>query len=157
MARIKLRGKDLLKLGYPDGSAIGMAINMVLSNYKRKTKDEVLTLLKDVLDNQTKYAKDPILGRIVRALNPSEKTNQETTLVRNPEAYKTYGELGVEAGATKKMDTAMRLPMNTRGCIDGRRAPRLRIADWWCFGDGECHYFLRCRNGYWLSNVFDGL
>lgn len=117
MAKIKLRGKDLLKLGYPDGPAIGMAINMILSNYKRKTKLEVLTLLKDVLDNQEKYAKDPILGRIVRELNPPENSNKEIDLVTNAEQYKAYGARGIEAGATKQMDTAMRLPITLAGAL----------------------------------------
>jgi len=117
MAKIKLRKKELTKLGYPEGRAIGMAINMVLSNYKRKTKTEILDLLKDVLDNPEKYVKDPILGRIVAELNPPENTNQEIALIHAQKPYKTYGARGIEPGATKQMDTAMRLPVTLAGAL----------------------------------------
>jgi hypothetical protein len=51
MAKLKLRGKDLIALGYPQGKVISIAINSMLSNYKRERKDKVLQRLKTVLKN----------------------------------------------------------------------------------------------------------
>lgn len=117
MAKLKIRGKDLRKLGYPEGPAIGMAINMALKHYKRMSEAEVLTLLKDVLDNQEKYKQDPVLGRVVGSLNPPKFRNAEIALHENPNNYKTYGAEGIEGGAIKQMDTAMKLPVTLAGAL----------------------------------------
>ena len=63
--KLKIRGKHLLDLGYPQGPAIGMAINMMLKHYKRHSHEEVMALLKDVLEQQSNYTNDPVLGEFL--------------------------------------------------------------------------------------------
>ena len=54
MGKLKIRGKDLKKLGYPQGPAIGMAINVAHEHFKKEKPAKVLALFQEVLDNQEK-------------------------------------------------------------------------------------------------------
>lgn len=117
MAKLKIRGKELIKIGYPQGRAIGMAINIAIKHYKRHKHDDVIALLKDVLQNQDQYADDPILGRIVTELRPKPLAFNEYELEERANYFKTYGAKGIDAGAIKQMDIAMRLPITQDGAL----------------------------------------
>lgn len=112
MAKIKISGKDLIKLGYPEGRAIGMAINVIHQHFKKEKKEKVLAMLKDVLENPEAYTDDQALGRIVYELveQPSTKI-PEIPLSAIPKQYKTYGLDAIEKGAIDQMDVAVRLPV----------------------------------------------
>ena len=45
MKGLKLHGKDLLAVGFPEGRAIGVAINVMLDHHRKMKKEEVLELL----------------------------------------------------------------------------------------------------------------
>jgi tRNA-splicing ligase RtcB len=118
MAKLKLRGKDLIKLGYPEGPAVGMAINMMLKHYKRTPKTEVLELLKKVLEDPDTYEEDEVLGRIVASLKERERlAAQQHKLADVPADYRIFGAEGIEDGARTQMDVAMRLPITTAGAL----------------------------------------
>ncbi|MFT4665748.1 MAG: tRNA-splicing ligase RtcB [Polaribacter sp.] len=118
MSKLKLRKKELQQLGYPDGPAIGMAINMMLKHYKRLPKNDVLILLKDIVENAENYKKDKNLNRIVTALYPEDPEQRiEIPLIENPKHYPIYGADGIEQGATDQMDIAMRLPVTVAGAL----------------------------------------
>ena len=89
----------------------------MLKHYKRHTHDEVMAILKNVLEDQDQYADDLILGRIVTALNPPKEKNPEIPLVTQPNQYRAFGLQGIEQGAIKQMDTAMRLPVTLAGAL----------------------------------------
>ena len=116
MAKLKIRGKDLIKLGYPEGPAIGMAINMMHKHYKRSKKEEVLRLLKKVLEQPEAYEKDKVLGRIVYNLRPKEET-KEIELRPKVEDYPIFGAENIEQGARTQMDTALQLPVACTGAL----------------------------------------
>jgi len=118
MAKLKLRGKDLHKIGYPEGKVIGLAINMMLKHYKRTSKDEVLELLKKVLENPANYSDEPVLGRIAEALLPEEAgVMYKHPLKETAPTYQAYGLEGIEEGTIKQMDVAMRLPVTRAGAL----------------------------------------
>lgn len=116
MAKLKIRGKELLKIGYPEGPAIGMAINMVLKHHKRLKKQEALDLLQDVLENQEKYKGDAALSRIVDALN-YEKESPIIPLKETGISYPAYGENQIEQGAKDQMNIAARLPVTVQAAL----------------------------------------
>jgi len=68
-----LSGKDLQKLGYPEGRAIGMAINTVLNYFRRSEKEEIYTMLKNVLVDPKNYVNDSIWNKVALELVPTEK------------------------------------------------------------------------------------
>ncbi len=116
MAKLKIRGKDLIRIGYPEGPAIGMAINMMLKYHRKKSKVWVMAKLKEVLENPDQYANDEVLGRIVETLKSTEP-KKEIELKEKAEDYLIFGRSQIEDGALNQMDTAMRLPVTVDGAL----------------------------------------
>ncbi|GJM35420.1 MAG: RNA-splicing ligase RtcB [Saprospiraceae bacterium] len=118
MAKMRLRGKELLALGYPEGRVIGVAINLMLKHYKRSRKEEVLDLLQQVLETPHQFDHHEVLGIIVRELHPPiEESKQEIQLLKQAAEYPTFGLEQIEMGALKQMETAMRLPVTSAGAL----------------------------------------
>lgn len=118
MGKLKIRGKDLKKLGYPQGPAIGMAINVAHEHFKKEKPAKVLSLLQEVLDNQENFIDHEIFGRIVEALAPKGKSHpEEISLNENSLPYKTYGLGGIEQGAMDQMDIAAKLPVAKKAAL----------------------------------------
>lgn len=112
MAKIKISGKELRKLGYPEGRAIGMAINVVHQHFKKEKKAKVMDMLKDALENPEAYTDDEFLSRIVFELvEPVTSQATEIPLNPTPTPYKAYGLEAIEKGAIDQMDVAARLPI----------------------------------------------
>lgn len=72
MKKIKLRGKELKRIGYTNDCAISLTINLVSKNYKRSDKVEVLELLEKIHLAPENYFEDPVFGSLAKIL--SEKT-----------------------------------------------------------------------------------
>ncbi len=116
MAKLKLRGKELIKLGYPEGPAIGMAINMMLKHHGKKSKEWALSVLEDLLERPEAYAEDEVLGRVVQELKKGEET-VEISLQASVEDYPIFGKEDIESGALNQMNVAMRLPVTVGGAL----------------------------------------
>ncbi len=118
MAKLKLRGKELLALGYPEGKVIGVAINMMLKYYKRSKKSEVLDLLTQVLQAPERYEDHEFLGKIAaELLEPDEELKQEIPLLQETLEFPTFGLDQIEEGALQQMQIAMRLPVTKAGAL----------------------------------------
>jgi tRNA-splicing ligase RtcB (3'-phosphate/5'-hydroxy nucleic acid ligase) len=117
MKRKMLSGKDLVKLGYPDGKAVGLAINTVLRHYKRSTKEEINAILQWVVADPKSYVQSPVWSTVALALMPSEKRNMQHDLLKSRIAYNIYGALGIEEGARNQMEIAMKLPITIAGAL----------------------------------------
>ncbi len=70
MPKLKLSGKELRAIGYPEGPVISIAMNIMEKNYKQKDKPEALQLLRQVLADPKKYFEDEVLGKIAELLLP---------------------------------------------------------------------------------------
>ncbi len=118
MAKLKISGKELRKLGYPEGRAIGMAINVVHQFYKKEKKEKVLALLEAVLDEPETYAADEALGRIVAEL-VEKKSERPAEIPINPTGvpYKAFGLEAIEQGALEQMNVATRLPVTVKAAL----------------------------------------
>lgn len=112
-----LSGKDLIKLGYPEGKAIGLAINTVLKHFRRSEKEEIYEMLKAVLAAPKDYVKDSIWSTTALALVPSEKKSMVHELMKNRIDYSIYGSSGIEEGARNQMEVAMKLPITVAGAL----------------------------------------
>ncbi|WP_353777224.1 RtcB family protein [Winogradskyella sp. 3972H.M.0a.05] len=128
MAKLKLRGKDLIDLGYPQGKVISVAINAMLSNYKRERKDKVLQRLKTVLKNPEKYINDGIMGKIAEELiAPVKVEAQKLNNTRAP--FTIFGENEIDEAAKHQLYTALKLPVTKAGALmpDGHHGYGLPI------------------------------
>jgi len=118
MAKLKLRGKDLLKIGFDQGPAVGLAITIMKRHYKFNSKQYALTILKDVLTSPDKYAEDEVLGPIVTALRKAEPIEDKEIKLRSEKKdYRVYGTEHIAANARVQMDVAMRLPVAEAGAL----------------------------------------
>ncbi|NOT76355.1 MAG: RtcB family protein [Cyclobacteriaceae bacterium] len=117
MKRKMLSGNDLIKLGYPEGKAIGLAINTVVRFYRRSDKEEIYAVLKAVLANPKDYVEDSLWSKVALALLPSEKKNRSHELLKNRIEYPIYGSENIEEGARNQMEIAMKLPVTVAGAL----------------------------------------
>ena len=58
MGKLKLRGKDLRDIGYPQGPVISAAINAVTENYPKVTKNSALEMLENILLKPQAFLED---------------------------------------------------------------------------------------------------
>ncbi|MDV3307865.1 MAG: RtcB family protein [Cyclobacteriaceae bacterium] len=117
MKRKRISGKDLIKMGYPQGKAIGTAINTVYRHFRESGEEEIHALLKAVLDNPKAYVDDPIWGQTAQALIPSEKKGHVHDLIPGNVDFPVYGVAEIDEGALGQMDTAMKLPVTVAGAL----------------------------------------
>lgn len=117
MAKLKLRGKDLIAIGYPQkGKAISIAIDVMLRNYKKERKDKVLQRLKTVLKNPEKYLGDGIFGKIAEELTtPVQIEAKQLETKRAP--FTIFGENGIQEEAKHQLYTALKLPVAKAGAL----------------------------------------
>lgn len=117
MKRKMLSGKDLIKLGYPEGKAIGIAINTVLKYFRKSDKEEIYALLKAVLASPKDYVDNSIWNKTALTLVPSEKKSRVHELLKNRLEYPIYGAVEIEEGARNQMEIAMKLPITVAGAL----------------------------------------
>jgi tRNA-splicing ligase RtcB len=122
MAKLKLSGKDLRGIGYPESPSISIAMDVMEKNYKRNSKEHVLGLLKAVLVKPETYVEDEVLGKIARALIEREeklaaKSAATVELKVTGVAYNVFGASFIEEGAVTQMNNAVRLPISVSGAL----------------------------------------
>src|SRR4028119_815608 len=122
MGKLKLSGKDLRAIGYPESPVISLAMDIMEKNYKRNSKEYALGLLKSVLVKTHEYAEDEILGRIAQALIEREQkaaAKAASTFELKPEGvpYNIFGAEFIEEGAVSQMNNACRLPISVAGAL----------------------------------------
>ena len=117
MAKLKLRGKDLIEIGYPQkGNVISLAIDAMLKHFRRERKDKVLQRLKTVLKHPEKYIGDGIFGKIAEELTtPVHIEAKQLETKRAP--FTIFGENGIQEEAKHQLYTALKLPIARAGAL----------------------------------------
>ncbi|HXB28922.1 MAG TPA: RtcB family protein [Puia sp.] len=118
MAKLKLSGKELRAIGYPEGPVISLAMNLMEKNYKHVEKEEVMNILKNVLASPVEYAGDAILALIAEQLMPKE--NKEDAKIQMNEKgihFNVFGTDHIEEGAMHQMYQAAKLPISIAGAL----------------------------------------
>ena len=112
---VMIRGKDLKRIGFIEGKALGLALQIVEKEYSALSIMEKLALLKHVLENPASYLNDTRLSPLALALqNPGDGT---IALNIEPKSYQIYGVEAIEEGALSQMETAMKLPVTVAGAL----------------------------------------
>ncbi len=117
MAKLKLRGKELLALGYPQGKVVGLAINSALENHRRTPKEAVLRMLSAVLAAPEDFTEDAVWGRVAEELVGPKPADNVYELVDKVGDYSVYGAEQIDANTHRQMETAMRLPVTVAGAL----------------------------------------
>ena len=110
-----MNGKDLIRLGFKPGAAIGVALRLIPEASRHLDDDSIRRELKAVLENPAQHSTHPYFGELAVALRedaerPAFKERTE------PAPYKIWGE-GLETGALDQMKQAARLPVAVSGAL----------------------------------------
>jgi tRNA-splicing ligase RtcB len=112
---MNITGNDLKNIGFPEGRAIGIALDAMSNNYASLSSQEQLALLQKVLSHPIDFEGDetlqPIVKELLKPVDSAIELNQES------QPYQVYGIEGIEQGAIGQMETAMRLPITAAGAL----------------------------------------
>jgi len=119
MGKLKLRGKDLRAIGFPEGPVISIAMNIMEKNYKFTEQEDVMNLLKQILASPVEYANDAVLGLIAQQLIPKNQEIEGTEISLNQTGvpFNIFGADQIEEGATHQMYQAAKLPIAVAGAL----------------------------------------
>ena len=118
VAKLRLKGKDLRKLGYPENVVVGLAIDIANRHYKHLGKDKVLAILEKVVKQPKAYLEDEILGSIANSLVPKEVVPKNLIKLENePKDFNIFGGEHIQPSAITQMENAMRLPVTEAGAL----------------------------------------
>jgi tRNA-splicing ligase RtcB len=118
MAKLKLKGKELRAIGYPEGPVISIAMNVMERNYKHQSTDEALELLKRVLATPVDYLEDAVLAPVAQQLMPAPvPEGVEISLNATGIQFNVFGSEFIEPGAMNQMYQAAKLPISVAGAL----------------------------------------
>lgn len=118
MSKLKITGKELRAIGYPEGPVISVAMNVMQKKYKHQNKEDVMELLKKILAAPVEYENDAVLGLIAEQLMPKEPVEgAEISLNKNGIAFNVFGQEHIEEGAMHQMYQAAKLPVAVAGAL----------------------------------------
>src|SRR5215211_6142277 len=118
MSKLKLTGKQLRSIGYPQGPVISIAMNIMERNFKHLSQEDALEILSSILQSPNQYAQDGMLGKIAEALLPRPKPEgAEIALMQTGIQFNVFGSEGIEPGAMQQMQTAAKIPVAVAGAL----------------------------------------
>ncbi|HEX2535689.1 MAG TPA: RtcB family protein [Chitinophagaceae bacterium] len=118
MAKLKLSGKELRAIGFPEGPVISVAMNIMEKQFRHLAKEDALEVLSALVQSPNQYADDPVLGKIAEGLLPKPKAGgDEIPLQASGVPFAVYGSEGIEAGALHQMHIAAKLPIAVAGAL----------------------------------------
>ncbi|MBC9933790.1 RtcB family protein [Chitinophaga qingshengii] len=116
MSELKITGKQLRALGYPQGLVVRAAIDVVTQHYADATAEEVEMILTKVLADPAAYTADAVWVAVATALLPEEGP-EKIALRDTPVDYAVFGAGFIEEGAIKQLNNAVRLPVAVAGAL----------------------------------------
>ncbi|MFI5192407.1 MAG: RtcB family protein [Chitinophagales bacterium] len=118
MSKLKLKGKELRAVGYPEGPVISIAMNVMEKNFKHEDKEDIMNILKKVLAAPVEYANDAVLGLIAQQLLPKPLIEgAEISLNNTGILFNVFGGGQIEQGAMNQMYQAAKLPIALAGAL----------------------------------------
>jgi tRNA-splicing ligase RtcB (3'-phosphate/5'-hydroxy nucleic acid ligase) len=110
-----LTGNDLIQLGFKEGKALGLALDIIEKQFSDLTSQQKVVLLGKVLNNPQEFVHEPILSPIalelIRVVPGPRPLNPES------QQYAIFGADAIESGALQQMEIAMKLPVTVAGAL----------------------------------------
>ncbi len=118
MAKLKLKGKDLRNMGYPQAPVISVAMNIMEKNFQHLEEADALEILRAILQSPNEYANDPVLGKIAECLLPKPRVEgAEISLNKSGVSFNVFGSEFIEPAAMGQMYQAAKLPISVAGAL----------------------------------------
>ena len=115
----KIKGKDLMKIGFPEDRAIGLAVKVIEQHLAARPTHDVLAIMKKLLQYPESFLDDVIIAPVAQALLEKSVPAKEAQipLKVTSDRYTVYGAEYIEPGAMQQMDVAMKLPVTVAGAL----------------------------------------
>ena len=97
-------------MGYPQGPVIALAMDIFSKKEPPPEKEEVLDLLKRILEDPPAFLSDHTFGPLAELLSRGEE-KKGITLMEEGIRFTIFGEDQIEPGAIRQMHTSSRLPV----------------------------------------------
>ncbi|MEN1786438.1 MAG: RtcB family protein [Bacteroidota bacterium] len=117
MAKDKIRGNELLKLGVPQGRAISLLLEVLGKYYKREKKNKKIEIVKAVLKQPEKFVNDEVFSVFVKELLSPKAKHREVVLRTKRLGYAVFGATEIEQGAMHQMEVATKLPIALKAAL----------------------------------------
>ena len=118
MSKLKIKGKELRALGFPEGPVISIAMNIMEKNFKHRDKGEALQLLRQILAEPKRFFEHEVFGKIAEPLLPKEVIEDFEIPLKNVSVdFNIFGGDYIEAGALEQMNYATKLPIAIAGAL----------------------------------------
>jgi tRNA-splicing ligase RtcB len=118
MAKLKIAGKELRAIGYPEGPVISIAMNVMEKNFKHHSKEDAMDILQRILKAPVEFENDAVLGLIAGQLLPKPSPEgAEISLNQTGVQFNVFGTEHIEQGAMHQMYTAAKLPIAVAGAL----------------------------------------
>jgi tRNA-splicing ligase RtcB (3'-phosphate/5'-hydroxy nucleic acid ligase) len=118
MSKLKLEGKELRAIGYPQGPVISIAMQVMGKHYKHESKETALAVLQSILAAPADYLNDEVLAGIAQQLMPKPPAEgQQISLNPTGIAFNVFGQEHIEEGAMHQMYQAAKLPISVAGAL----------------------------------------
>jgi tRNA-splicing ligase RtcB len=112
---MKMTGNELKALGYQEGKALGMALDILETELAHLTVDEQAKLLTEVLRQPADLETHAQFSKLaIELLRPATDT---IALAESRLPYAIYGAEAIEEGALRQMEMAMKLPITVGGAL----------------------------------------
>lgn len=119
MGNLRLKGKDLKKIGFKSEITKSIAINIVSKYYKHNSKHEILEILKDVTMHPEQYLQHENLDILARILigKPVVQEGKDVFLLSQAKDFCLFGKKNISAQTIAQMEKAMLLPVASYGAL----------------------------------------
>ena len=119
MNKLNITGEHLKAIGFPQGKAIGIAIQLIEKHFRNAERETVLQQLAAVAATPENFLEDPLYSTLAIALMPQPETEKgpEIPLLETGLAYRIFGAEHIEEGALRQMEIAMKLPVAVGGAL----------------------------------------
>jgi tRNA-splicing ligase RtcB (3'-phosphate/5'-hydroxy nucleic acid ligase) len=122
MKKLKIKAKEIRKLGYSDDKAARLALKLTQLNYKHDQKLIVLGILEDLLLDPEKYLDHNFFAELAELLlskkNITKAANPINSILRKTGAeFKIFGRDLIDPEALDQMYTSMKMPVVVKGAL----------------------------------------
>ena len=118
MSKLKLTGKQIRAIGYPEGPVVSVAMHTMCTKFKHHSEEEALGILKQILNAPENYLDDEILNPIAEKLMPEpEAEGMNISLNASGIQFNVFGQEHIEEGAMHQMYQAAKLPVSVAGAL----------------------------------------
>jgi tRNA-splicing ligase RtcB len=111
-----MKARDLLKLGFKPGPAVGLAMRIIPEAQRQMGIKDLRRDLESLAKDPSAFLEHPHLGPIAQAIIDQEARYKTFVNRESPAPYRIWGE-GLEAGALEQMRQAARLPVAVAGAL----------------------------------------